>query len=118
MRHAPFDPAARARRLAMAGGLGGSYAAGLAWGVLPCSMVYLALFYAMLAGSGPGGAQVMAGFGLGTVPAVVATAFGVTQLRRLTASKRVRASAGVALIGVAVASALLPAAAWQTLCIT
>ena len=105
-------------RLAMAGGLGGSYAAGLAWGFLPCGMVYGALFYAMLAGSGPGGAQVMAGFGLGTVPAVVATAFGVTQLRRLSASKRLRASAGLALIAVAAASVLLPANAWQMLCIT
>lgn len=81
-------------------------------------MVYGALFYAMLGGSGPGGAQVMAGFGLGTVPAVVVTALGVTQLRRLTVSKRMRTSAGLALIAVAAASALLPAVSWQALCIT
>jgi hypothetical protein len=51
----------------------------------------------------------MAGFGLGSVPAVVATALGVTQLRRLTVSKRLRTTAGLALIAVPAAGVLLPA---------
>ena len=32
------------------------FAAGLAWGMMPCAMVYAALFTAMLTGSGGGGA--------------------------------------------------------------
>ncbi|WP_018388270.1 sulfite exporter TauE/SafE family protein [Ancylobacter sp. FA202] len=90
--------------------------AGAAWGLLPCGMVYGALFYAMLAGSG--GALVMAGFGLGTLPSVTATAFGVTSLRQAAMAPRLRVLAGVALLLVATASALLPEAAWEALCLT
>ena len=94
------------------------FLAGAAWGLLPCGMVYGALFYAMLAGSGGGGALVMAGFGLGTLPSVTATAFGVTSLRQAAMAPRLRVLAGVALLLVATASALLPEAAWEALCLT
>lgn len=105
-------------RLALAGGYAGPLVAGAAWGLLPCGMVYGALFYAMLTGSGGGGATVMAGFGLGTLPAVTATALGVASLRRLAFLPRIRIAAGLALIALAAASALLPAAAWEGLCLT
>ena len=49
-------------RLATVGGYGGPLIAGFAWGFLPCGMVFGALFYAMLTGSGAGGAMVMTGF--------------------------------------------------------
>lgn len=91
---------------------------GLAWGLLPCGMVYGALFYAMLAGSGGGGALVMAGFGLGTLPAVTATAFGVASLRQSARAPRLRALAGTGLLILATVSALLPEAAWQALCLS
>lgn len=104
-------------RLALAGPAG-PFLAGTAWGLLPCGMVYGALFYAMLAGSGGGGAMVMAGFGLGTLPSVMATAFGVTALRRAAFAPRLRIAAGLALILVAAASALMPGAAWEALCLT
>lgn len=94
------------------------FLAGAAWGLLPCGMVYGALFYAMLAGSGVGGALVMAGFGLGTLPSVTATAFGVTSLRQAARAPRLRVMAGVALLLVATASALLPEAAWEALCLS
>lgn len=105
-------------RLAYAGGIGGPLVAGFAWGFLPCGMVFGALFYAMLSGSGIGGAMVMAGFGLGTVPAVVGTAFGISALRKLGQRPAVRIAAGVAIIAVAAASAIIPAAAWEGLCLT
>ncbi|QFR33456.1 sulfite exporter TauE/SafE family protein [Ancylobacter sp. TS-1] len=105
-------------RLARTGGHAGPFLAGTAWGLLPCGMVYGALFYAMLAGSGGGGAVVMAGFGLGTLPSVMATAFGVTALRRAAFAPRIRVAAGLALILVATASALMPGAAWEALCLT
>lgn len=91
---------------------------GLAWGLLPCGMVYGALFYAMLAGSGGSGALVMAGFGLGTLPAVTATAFGVASLRQGARAPRLRLLAGTGLLILATVSALLPEAAWQALCLS
>jgi len=45
--------------------------AGLAWGWIPCGMVYGALPLALLAGTMLRGATVMLAFGLGTLPALV-----------------------------------------------
>ncbi|WP_224702326.1 sulfite exporter TauE/SafE family protein [Devosia aquimaris] len=47
--------------------------AGLAWGATPCAMVYTALFNSLLTGDPLFGAALMLSFGLGTVPAVVAS---------------------------------------------
>ena len=78
-------------------GVAGPFAAGLAWGTIPCPMVYAALFTAMLTGSGAGGAILMAGFGLGTLPAVTATAFGVTALARVEARALARGLIGLSI---------------------
>jgi hypothetical protein len=48
-----------------------SFAAGLAWGWIPCGMVYAALPLALLAGGPVQGALVMLAFGLGTLPNLV-----------------------------------------------
>jgi hypothetical protein len=45
-----------------------SYGAGLAWGWIPCGMVYAALPLALVAGGPLEGALVMFAFGLGTLP--------------------------------------------------
>lgn len=45
---------------------------GMAWGLLPCAMVYSALTLAALSGSAFNGATLMAAFGLGTTPALLA----------------------------------------------
>lgn len=104
-------------RLAVAGNVGGSLAAGFAWGFLPCGMVFGALFYAMLSGSASGGAMVMAGFGVGTLPAVIGTAFGVSMLRSLGSRPRIRMSAGIGLLVIASVSVLVPASNWAALCL-
>lgn len=101
-----------------AGGTAGALAAGVAWGLMPCGMVFGALFYAMLSGSAGGGAAVMAGFGLGTLPAVAGTALGIDRLRRLGASPRNRVLAGLALMLVAVAGILVPPGGWAASCLT
>lgn len=49
-----------------------AYAAGLLWGWIPCGMVYAALPLALTSGSAAGGAAVMAAFGAGTLPAMLA----------------------------------------------
>ncbi|MEO1197860.1 MAG: sulfite exporter TauE/SafE family protein [Pseudomonadota bacterium] len=79
------------------------FALGLTWGLLPCAMVYAALFTAMLTGSAFGGAQLMLGFGLGTLPAVTLTAFGVTGLARIEARALARTAVGlgIACVGIA-----------------
>jgi sulfite exporter TauE/SafE len=75
----------------------GPAVSGFAWGMLPCPMVYAALFTAMLTGSAAGGATLMAGFGLGTLPAVTATALGVTTLARVEAKAYARGLIGIAI---------------------
>lgn len=75
---------------------------GLVWGLMPCGMVYAALFLALLSGSAGAAALVMAGFALGTMPAVTASAFGLGRLTRLAHRDRLRLWAGgaIALCGV------------------
>ena len=75
----------------------GPFASGLAWGTVPCPMVYAALFTAMLTGTAGGGATLMAGFGIGTLPAVTLTAFGVTALARIEARGLARGAIGLAI---------------------
>lgn len=85
----------------------GPYVAGLTWGIIPCPMVYAALFTAMLSGSGTGGGVVMAGFGLATLVPVTLTALGITSLARIEAHARARLLVGLA-IAVFGASTVLP----------
>ena len=101
---------------AFAGGTG-AFASGLLWGVLPCGMVYGALFYAMLSGSALGGGAVMAGFGLGTLPSVTTVALGISSFRRLARVKQARVWAGLAIIAIAAASVAVPALASAGFCL-
>lgn len=86
--------------------------AGMIWGLLPCGMVYAALFYAMLAGDAAGGASIMAGFGLGTVPAVASAAFGAGFLVNWARHPQARLGIGLGIATLGVISAALP---WRTI---
>ena len=92
-------PAALATRVcALAGhwsrlhSVAGPLLAGAANGLLPCGLVYSALLTAAATGTATSAVMLMAGFGLGTIPALVALsmaaasqAFGIrSRLRRLT----------------------------------
>jgi uncharacterized protein len=92
-------PVVRRLTVAMPGGAhrGGAIASGLVWGFLPCPMVYGALFNAMLTGSASGGALAMAGFGLGTLPAVTAVALGLSRLKEIARGERARLAVGIAI---------------------
>lgn len=105
-----------ARAGGAARGARGAFAAGLAWGFLPCGLVYGALFYAGLAGGPLAGAMVMAGFGLGTLPSVTAVALGVARFRALARSPRARVAVGLGLMGIAAASLAAPASALAVFC--
>lgn len=49
---------------------------GIIWGWLPCGLVYSVLTWALASGSALSGAQIMLYFGLGTLPALIATSVG------------------------------------------
>jgi hypothetical protein len=72
-------------------------AAGLAWGLMPCAMVYGALFTAMLTGSAAGGALVMAAFGLGTLPGLLLAAAGLRTLAQASNRRSLRMVTGLAI---------------------
>lgn len=108
-----MDAVARAARLPARMGL---FLSGAVWGFLPCAMVYAALFYAMLSGSWLGGAVVMSGFGLGTLPVLIASGLGLPLLRRRATSVWLRNAVGVAIITVGIVSAGISPAAFVAWC--
>lgn len=71
-----------------------SFAAGAVWGWLPCGLVYAALAAASLAGSPGSGALVMAAFGLGTLPNLLAAGLAAARLRAWATRRTVRLAAG------------------------
>jgi sulfite exporter TauE/SafE len=113
--------AAVARRLAgLAGGvpafmrargrLARRYGVGLAWGLVPCGMVYGALTLALLAGNAGSGALVMGVFGLGTLPNLLVLSGLSGYLRLWSRRPGVRLGAGLAVMafgGLGMARAVL-----------
>jgi sulfite exporter TauE/SafE len=82
-----------ASRLLGAPTLPHAFAGGLAWGFLPCAMVYAALASATAAGSALQGALAMAAFGAGTLPFLLAAGWLAA---RIASSRRL---AGGLLLG-------------------
>jgi len=70
-------------------------AAGLAWGWIPCGMVYAALPLALVAGGPVNGALVMLAFGLGTLPNMLAVDVAVYGVGRAGQAGAMRAHAWV-----------------------
>lgn len=69
--------------------------AGMVWGMLPCGLVYGALGFAATSGSVAHAMLLMAAFGLGTLPALLATGIFAQQVRKLLGKRLVRQVAGV-----------------------
>lgn len=84
------------RRLLPATTMPRAFGVGLCWGLLPCGLVYGGLLYAATSGSGLAGAAVMACFGIGTLPAVLALGAAAGALARRAAGLRL-ASGGLLL---------------------
>jgi len=100
----------------VASGRAGAFASGVLWGLLPCGMVYGALFYAMLSGGALQGATAMAGFGLGTLPSVTSVALGVAGFRRLARRESARLAVGLGILALAAASLAVPAMSFTAFC--
>lgn len=86
----------RLQPLAMRLGRRGSFAAGLAWGWLPCGLVYGALLAAVFAGGPAQGAIAMAAFGAGTLPWLLAAGVVAARLR---GAVKLRRAGALLLIG-------------------
>lgn len=84
------------------------YSTGLLWGLLPCGMVFAALFFAMMSGTAQQGAVIMLGFGLGTLPSVTAAALGVASLKGWADRRGPRTAIGLALVSIAAISLFVP----------
>lgn len=73
------------------------YLTGLAWGLVPCGMVYGALAVALLAGNAASGAVVMLAFGAGTLPNLLMMSGFAGWLRGLSRQRWARGAAGAAI---------------------
>jgi hypothetical protein len=102
-----------ARGLMHRRGLLGALALGGLWGWLPCGLVYGILLSALVTGDPFNAALMMAAFGLGTAPAMVATGALGTWFRRLSADRRFRMAAGGVVIAMGLWTALSPVAMMQ-----
>lgn len=104
-----------ARRARAARSLPAALAFGALWGWLPCGLVYSALVVAAASGSALHGALVMAGFGVGTLPATLAIGAFAGGSRRLLRSPAARRAAGLAVIAFGVWTFAAGASASQRL---
>ncbi|MCP5151088.1 MAG: sulfite exporter TauE/SafE family protein [Ectothiorhodospiraceae bacterium] len=84
----------------------GAVLAGMVWGWLPCGLVYAALGVALGAGGAAGGGLVMATFGAGTVPMMVAIGVGSATIARRGRRPWLRRLVGAALVLAGVALGL------------
>jgi sulfite exporter TauE/SafE len=87
----------RAQPLLRTSGTTGRIAMGLAWGLMPCALVYSVLPLALLAGGPAEGALVMLAFGLGTLPNLLAGGVLLARARRFVPTVALR-YAGAALM--------------------
>jgi len=101
-----------AARLLPARTLPQSYAAGLAWGCLPCGLVYGALGAAIFAGGALEGATAMAAFGMGNLPWLLASGVLAAKARSLLSVRRATGIALIAAGGLGVAHAAQGVAAY------
>ena len=96
------------RRLLPVTTLPRALAFGMVWGWMPCGFVYTVLLIATLQLDPLRGASVMAAFGLGTLPALLAASFGAPRISALAGGRRGRQLAGGMLLVSAVLTAASP----------
>ncbi len=74
---------------------------GLLWGWLPCGLVYSVLLLAAATANVATGGFVMLAFGLGTLPAMIATGLGASKLSAFMSHRRRGAGLLIILLGLA-----------------
>ncbi|MDR5897501.1 sulfite exporter TauE/SafE family protein [Halomonas vilamensis] len=78
-----------------------AFALGAIWGWLPCGLVYSMLAWSLAIADPLRGALLMGAFGLGTLPALLATGLAARQLRDLIRHPATRAIAALSIIAFA-----------------
>lgn len=89
------------RRLLPVASMPGAIAFGAIWGWMPCGFVYTILLVAALSAQPLYAAATMAAFGVGTMPAMLATSWGAPRLLAVGARRHVRRTAGIVLLACA-----------------
>ena len=74
---------------------------GLIWGWLPCGLVYSVLLLAATTAEPANGALVMTAFGLGTMPAMLATGLSASKLAQFMSARRIGAGLLIIILGLA-----------------
>jgi sulfite exporter TauE/SafE len=74
---------------------------GVIWGWLPCGLVYSVLLLAATTAESTSGGLVMVAFGLGTMPAMIATGISASKLAQFMSGKRLGAGLMIVLLGLA-----------------
>ena len=79
---------------------------GLIWGLLPCGLVYSVLLIAATTAEPTSGGMVMIAFGLGTMPAMIATGVSASKLAQFMGRNRI--GAGILIIVLGIATIAMP----------
>jgi hypothetical protein len=74
---------------------------GLIWGWLPCGLVYSVLLLAATTADPVSGGLVMIAFGLGTMPAMIATGVSASKIAQFMSGKRLGAGLLIIVLGLA-----------------
>lgn len=74
---------------------------GLLWGWLPCGLVYSVLLLAATTANPAEGAAVMLAFGVGTMPAMIATGVSASKLAEFMSRRRLGAGLLIVILGLA-----------------
>jgi uncharacterized protein len=86
------------RRTAALSGNAHAIALGFLWGWLPCGLVYSMLLFAALSGQPFEGATILLAFGLGTLPAMLASSVLASRTQHLLRSRWPRLASGALLL--------------------
>jgi sulfite exporter TauE/SafE len=79
-----------------------AFGIGVLWGWIPCGLVYAVLATALLSGSPTKGAALMAAFGAGTLPALLATGMLIRRAGALFRARSFRIASGALVFGFGV----------------
>ena len=93
-----------ARKLLPVKSLPQALAYGAVWGWMPCGLVYMALLYSASQSAAANPVLMMACFGLGTLPVMLATGLMIQPILRLARSRRFRQIAGLLICLMALVS--------------
>jgi len=74
------------------------FALGLCWGMMPCGLIYSSLAWAATARDAGTSGLMMLCFGIGTLPAMLATSFGADRLQAFLRRRGMKLSVGLILV--------------------